>query len=65
MQTANRSEDRITFHSVAKGRGRLVVLLLHGNNVLVSVSRSCVCRVLRNEPGDCISVRTDGVTRTS
>jgi len=55
----------LRLHAVTKGRGRLVVLLLHRNDVLVGVSHSCVRRVLREEPVDGISVYTDGITLKS
>jgi len=55
----------LRFHAVTKGRGRLVVLLLHRNDVLVGVFHSCVCRVLRKEPVDGISVCMDGIALTS
>jgi len=47
------------------GRGRLVDLLLHRNDVLVGVIHSCVSRILRKKPVDGISVCTDGKTLTS
>ena len=50
---------------MTKGRGRLVVCLLHRNDVLVGVSHSCVCCILRKKPVDGISVCTDGITLTS
>ena len=58
-------EVALRFHAMAKGRGRLVVLLLHRNDVLIGVSHGCVCRILRKKPVDGISVGTDGVTLTS
>jgi len=58
-------EVALRFHAVTKGRGRLVILLLHRNDVLVGVSHSCVYRVLRKKPVDGISVCTDGITLTS
>ena len=53
------------FHETTEGRGRLFVLLLRRNDVLVGVSHSCVRRVLRKEPVDGISVCTDGIALTS
>jgi len=53
------------FHAITKDRGRLVDLMLHRDDVLVGVNHNCVCRVLRQEPVDGISVRTDGITHTS
>jgi len=55
----------LRFYAVTKGRGRLVVLLLRRIDVLVGVSHSCVCRVLRKKPAEGISVCTDGITLTS
>ena len=55
----------LRFYAVTKGRGRLVVSLVRRNDVFVGVSHSCVCRVLRKEPADGISVCTDGITLTS
>jgi len=40
-------EVALRFHAVTKGRGRLVFLLLHRNDVLVGVRQSFVCRILR------------------
>jgi len=54
----------LRFHAVTKGRGRLVVLLLHCNDVLEVVSHSCVCRLLRKKPVDGIPVCTDDITLT-
>jgi len=58
-------EVALRFHAVTKGRGRLVILLLHRNYVLAGLSHSCVCRILREKPVDGISVCTDGITLTS
>jgi len=58
-------EVALRFHAVTKGRGRLVVLLLHRNDVLVGFSHSCMRRILRKKPVDGISVCTDGITLTS
>jgi len=58
-------EVALRFHAMPKGRGRLVVLLLHRIDVLTGVSHSCVCRILRKKPADGISVCTDCVTFTS
>jgi len=55
----------LRFHAVTKGRGRLVVLLLHRIDVLVGGSHSCVCRILRKKPVDGISLSTDGISLTS
>jgi len=55
----------LRFHAVTKGRGRLVVLVLHRNGVLVGVSHSCACRVLQKNPVDGIFVCTDGLMLTS
>jgi len=55
----------LRFHAVTKGRGRLVVLLLHRNDVLIGVSHGCVSRVLREESVNGISVCTDGISLTS
>jgi len=59
------SEVALRFHAMTKGRGRLVVLFLHRNDVLVGVSHSSVCRKLRKKPVNGISVCTDGITLTS
>jgi len=58
-------EVAFPFHAVTKGRGRLVVLLLHRLDDLVRFSHSCVCRILREKPADGVSVCTDGKTLTS
>jgi len=58
-------EVALRFHAMTKGRGRLIVLLLHRNDVLIGVSHSCVRRILRKKPVDGISVCTDGITLTS
>jgi len=58
-------EVALRFHAVTKGRGRLVLLLLHRYDVLVGVSHSCVCRILLEKPVDGISVCTDGITHTA
>jgi len=58
-------EVALRFHAMTKGRGRFVVLLLHRNDVMVGVSHSCVCRILRKKPVDGIPVCTDGITLTS
>jgi len=50
---------------MTKGRGRVVVLLLHRNDVLIGVSHSRVRRILRKKPVDGISLCTDGITLTS
>jgi len=58
-------EVALQFHAKTKGRGRLVVLLLHRNDVLVGVIQSLVRHILGKKPVDGISVCTDGITLTS
>jgi len=55
----------LRLHAVTVSRGRLVVLLLHREDVLVGGSHSCVRRVLLEEPVYGISVCTDDVTLSS